>query len=88
MQAAQIWLEADDSKLALAAAKSSVAAAPEARTQILTYQWHDALGEVFLKTGEPALALVQFSEAVKVAPEGILKTNVEKKVEQTKEKVN
>ncbi len=51
---------------------------PEGRSQILTYQYRDALGDIFLQTGELRMALEQFEAAVKSAPEGILKTNVEK----------
>ena len=56
-------------------------------TQILAYQYRDGLGDIFLQTGEPRLALEQFEAAVKSAPVGILKTNVEKKVEQAKSQV-
>lgn len=86
--AAQFWLEASDSSAALSAAKASIKATPEARSQILTYQYRDALGDIFLKTDEPRMALEQFEAAVKSAPEGILKTNVEKKVEQLKAQAN
>lgn len=82
--ASQFWLEADEPVSALAAAKASLAAAPEARSQILTLQWREGLGDIFLQVKEPQLALEQFEAAVKSAPEGILKTNVEKKVAQSR----
>jgi len=82
--AAQFWLEASELASALAAAKASTESAPEARSQILTYQYHDALGDIFLQAGETEMALEQFEAAIKSAPEGILRTNVEKKVEQAK----
>lgn len=82
--AAQFWLEASETASALAAAKASIAAPPEARSQLLTYQYREGLGDIFLQTGEPRMALEQFEAAVKAAPEGILKTNVEKKVDQAR----
>jgi tetratricopeptide (TPR) repeat protein len=82
--AAHFWLEASEPASALAAAKASTEATPEARSQILTYQYRDALGDIFLQAGETKMALEQFEAAVKSAPEGILKTNVAKKVEQAK----
>ncbi len=82
--AAQFWLEASEPASALVAAKASTAAPPEARSQILTYQYHEALGDIFLQTAEPRMALEQFEAAVKAAPEGILKTNAEKKVEEAR----
>lgn len=78
--AAQFWIEAEDPKAALAAAKASLAAAPEGRSQILTLQWREGLGDIFLQVKEPQLALEQFEAAVKSAPVGLLKSNAEKKV--------
>ena len=85
--AAQFWLEAGEPKAALAAAKASVAATPESRSQILSYQWHEGLGDIFMQANEPILAVKEFEAAVKVAPEGILKTNVQKKLHEATGKV-
>ena len=41
------------------------ASTPEKRSELLTYFWHRALGDVFLDTGEPALAVEQFEAALK-----------------------
>jgi tetratricopeptide (TPR) repeat protein len=82
--AAQFWLEAGEQQSALAAAKKSLDASPEIRSQILTYQWREALGDIFLQAGETKQALRQFEAAAKSAPEGILKTNVEKKADQAR----
>lgn len=85
--AGQFWIEANEPALALAAAKASLLAAKNDHSSLLGYQWREALGDLFLKTGEPELALVQFEEAVKSAPEGILKTNAEKKVKDAKDHI-
>lgn len=82
--AAQIWLEAEDKGLAIAAAKASQGAAPENRSQILTYQWHQGLGDVFLDAGEAKLAVQEFEAAIQAAPSEPLKIPVQKKLEQAK----
>ncbi len=82
--AAQIWLEAEDKGLAVASAKASLAAAPENRSQILTYQWHQGLGDVFLEAGEIKLAVQEFEAAIQAAPSEPLKTPVQKKLDQAK----
>ena len=64
-EAAVAWLAAGDKQKALAAAKQSAAAAPEARSDLLAHYWHRGLGDVFLKTGEPKLAIPQYEEAIK-----------------------
>lgn len=82
--AAQIWLEAEDMGLAVASAKASLAAAPESRTQILTYLWHQGLGAVFLEAGEIKLAVQEFEAAIQAAPSEPLKTPIQKKLDQAK----
>lgn len=62
--AATAWLEAGDKPRALAAAKKSAASAPESRSDLLVYYWRDGLGDVFIATGEPALAIPQFEAAL------------------------
>ncbi len=79
---AQAWLEAEDKAQAVASAKASRAAAPENRSQILTYQWHQALGDTFLEAGEAKLAVAEFEAAIQAAPSEPLKTPVQKKLEQ------
>jgi tetratricopeptide (TPR) repeat protein len=82
--AAQFWLEAEEPEAALAAAKASITLPAESRTPILTLQWHEGLGDVFSTLNESALAVKEFEAAVQVAPEGVLKTNLQKKLDQAK----
>ncbi len=63
-EAAVAWLEAEQPDKALAAAKKSAASPPEQRSEILTHFWHAALGDVFLQTGEPNLAIPQLEAAI------------------------
>jgi tetratricopeptide (TPR) repeat protein len=78
--AATAWLEAGDKAKALAAAKKSAAGPPEQRTSILTYQWHSGLGDVFLQTGEPQLAIAQLEAALAATDQPALRKSVEKKM--------
>ena len=64
-EAALAWIKAKDKNRALIAAKASVDAGPEKRGDILLHFWHRALGQVFLETGEPALAVEHFEAAIK-----------------------
>lgn len=82
--AALAWLEAEDNGKALEAAKKSAASPPEERTTILAYYWRDALGDVFLKTGEPQLAASQFQAAIPNAPAQPQRESVEKKLAEAK----
>jgi len=63
-EAALAWLAAGQKEKALAAAKQSVAAAPETRSDLLTHFWRRGLGDVFLKTGEAKLAIPQYEAAI------------------------
>jgi len=65
--AATAWLEAGDKAKALAAAKKSLTQPPEQRGDLLVFYWRDGLGDVFLATGEPALAAEQFQAAIAAA---------------------
>lgn len=65
--AAQLWLEAGEKKQALAAAKRSADGPPETRSELLTFYWHDGLGDVFLAAAEPKQAVAQFEKALAVA---------------------
>jgi hypothetical protein len=65
-EAAAAWLKAGDKTKAVAAAKKSTAAAPEKRGSQLTYFYHRGVGDVFLDSGEPALAIPQYKLAIKV----------------------
>lgn len=67
--AAQLWLEAGEKAKAVAAAKRSASSPPEKRSTLLTFYWHDGLGDVFLSTAEPQLAVGQFESALAVALE-------------------
>ena len=65
-EAAAAWLKAGDKIKAIAAAKKSTAAAPEKRSVLLTYFWHRGVADVFLNSGEPALAIPQYKLAIAV----------------------
>ena len=82
--AAAAWLEAGDKPKALAAAKKSAASPPESRSEILAYYWRDGLGDVFLATGEPALAIPQFEAAIDATNLGPQKQATEKKLAEAK----
>jgi hypothetical protein len=63
-EAAAAWLKAGDKAKAVAAARKSAAAPPEARSEILTYFWRRGLGDVFLEAGEPKEAVPQYEKAL------------------------
>jgi hypothetical protein len=63
-EAAAAWLKAGDKAKAVAAARKSAAAAPEARSAQLTYFWRRGLGDVFLGAGEPKEAVPQYEAAL------------------------
>jgi tetratricopeptide (TPR) repeat protein len=78
--AATAWLEAGDKAKALAAANKSLAQPPEQRP-LLAYYWRDGLGDVFLATGQPALAVQQFEAAIAAAANlGPQRKSAEKKL--------
>lgn len=79
--AAQVWLEAGDKKRALETAKLSQASPAEARTNILTYQWHTGLGDVFAECGEKSLALKAYEAALAASPSDPLKKPVQTKID-------
>lgn len=81
--AATAWLEADDKPKALAAAKKSAASPPESRSG-LVYYWHDGLGDVFLGTGEPALAMGHFEAALAATEIAGYKERTAKKLAEAK----
>jgi hypothetical protein len=63
-EAAAAWLKAGEKAKAVAAARKSAAAAPEARPGGLTYFWRRGLGDVFLEAGEPKEAVPQYEQAL------------------------
>jgi hypothetical protein len=63
-EAAAAWLKAGDKAKAVAAARKSAAAAPEARSEVLTYFWRRGLGDVLLDAGEPKEAVPQYEKAL------------------------
>ncbi len=63
-ESAQAWIKAKDKLRARDAAKSAVAAGPEKRGDLLLHFWHRALGQVFLETGEPTLAIEHLEAAI------------------------
>ncbi len=63
-EAANAWLKAENKAKALSAATNSAAAEPETRSELLTYYWNDALGDVFRETGETASAVRHYEAAL------------------------
>ncbi len=78
--AATAWLEAGDKAKALAIAKKTAAGPPENRNQQLTQMWHEGLGDVFLKTGEPQLAITHYEAAIASTSQPTAKQGLEKKL--------
>ncbi len=78
--AATAWLEAGDKAKALATAKKSAGGAPENRNQQLTQMWHEGLGDVFLQTGQPQLAITHFEAAIANTNQPTTKQGLEKKL--------
>ena len=83
-EAAQAWMEAGEKDKARGAAVHSAQSLPEARSTILTLQWREALGDIFLAVDDPAAAVREFEKAVEVAPAGILQNNVTAKLEKAR----
>jgi len=83
-EAAAAWIEADDKAKAIAAARKSLATGPEERTSLLTFFWRQGLGNVFLKSGEPKEAIVQFEAALAVAPSESHRKEIEKQLAEAK----
>ena len=83
-EAALAWLEANDKARALAAAKKSLAAPPEARSGLLTFYWRNGLGEAFLQAGDAKAAITQFEAAAELAPSKNHRDDVEKKMAEAK----
>ena len=78
-EAAAAWLKAGDKTKAVAAARKSAAAAPEARDELLTYFWRRGLGDALLDAGEPKDAIPQYEKALAVVKiEGYAKETREK----------
>jgi tetratricopeptide (TPR) repeat protein len=63
-EAAAAWLKAGDRVKAVAAARRAAAAAPEARSDQLTYFWRRGLGDVLLEAGEPKDAIPHYERAL------------------------
>lgn len=66
-EAAAAWMKDGNKEKALAAARKSAGATPEARSEILNYFWRRGLGDVLFDAGEPGEAVVQFEQALAVA---------------------
>jgi tetratricopeptide (TPR) repeat protein len=78
-EAAVAWLKAGDKAKAVASARKSAAATPEARSDLLTYFWRRGLGDVFLDAGEPKDAIAQYEGALGATKnEGYVKATKEK----------
>ncbi len=63
-EAAQAWLKAKENDKALAAAKASDGTDGEKRNDQLEHFWHRQLGEIFMATNEPKLAIPHFEKAI------------------------
>jgi beta-lactamase regulating signal transducer with metallopeptidase domain len=63
-EAATAWIKLKENDKALAAARKSAASSPENRSQLLEYFWYRHLGEVFLATEEPKVAIVHLQKAI------------------------
>lgn len=83
--AAQVWLEAGEKAKALATAKRSAGGPPEQRNELLTFYWRDGLGDVFLATDSPQLAVAQFEAALAVAKTEGQRMATEKKLAAAKD---
>jgi len=83
-EAALAWIEAGDKEKALAAAKKSLAAPPEARSELLAFYWRDGLGQAFLRAGDAKAAVAQFEAAIALAPSKGHRDDVEKKLAEAK----
>jgi len=70
-EAAHAWLEAGEKDKALAAAKLSAAGRPERRSEILSFFWHEGLGQAFQEAGDPKAAILQYELAIPLAPSQI-----------------
>ena len=66
-EAAAAWLKAGDKPKAVAAARKSASAAPEARDELLAYFWRRALGDILLDAGEPKESIAQYEKALATA---------------------
>ena len=76
-EAAQAWLKAGDKAKAKAAAKLSDSVPPESRNDLLAHFWNRHMGDIYLQTGEPALAVPHYEQA-------IAKTTIDGYVKDTK----
>lgn len=86
-EAAVAWLAAGEDNKALAAAKKSAASDPETRSDLLAHFWHRGLADVFLATGEPALAIDRYRKAMeKTEIEGHIEA-CEKFIREASEKI-
>ena len=72
-------LPANTSK-ALAIAKKAADGPPESRDQQLAQMWHEGLGDVFLQTGQPQLAITHFEAAIANTDQPVTKQGLEKKL--------
>ncbi len=63
-EAAQAWLKLKQNDKALAAAKQADAAPIEKRNEQLTHFFHRGMGDVYLATGEPKLAIPHYEQAI------------------------
>jgi hypothetical protein len=62
----------------------SAASLPESRSDLLIFYWRDGLGDVFVATGEPALAIPQFEAAIAATNIAGQKMATEKKLADAK----
>ena len=84
--AAGAWLKAGDKDKALAAAKSADAAPGERPSGLLGYYFHQQLGDIFVQTGEPKLAIPHYEKALANTDIAGYKKDTEKKLEDARAK--
>jgi tetratricopeptide (TPR) repeat protein len=85
-EAAAAWAKAGDKQKALAAARRSESAPPEARSELLVYFWQNGLGDIFLDAGEPKSAIPHYEQALTSTKiEGYLKST-QKRLEEARSK--
>ncbi|MCA9147151.1 MAG: hypothetical protein KDB05_30450 [Planctomycetales bacterium] len=83
-EAAGAWLKAGQKDKALAAAKKADELGADARAERSIDRWHSELGEVFLATGEGALAVKHYELAIEKAKADYYKKKFAEELEKAK----
>lgn len=80
------WLEAGDKDKARAAAEKAQTAPPEARGALLSYYWHDGMGQVYAELGDSKKAIEHFEKSIALAPGDALKKPIQEKLDKVRAK--